>query len=203
MKTGLAEIVVVLDRSGSMISIRKDMEGGFNTFIKEQQKLPGECNVTLTQFDDKYDIVYSGKPLKDVPDLELVPRGATALMDAIGRTINEVGARLKGTAEAARPERVLFVIITDGGENSSHEFTKPKINEMVTHQRTKYNWEFVYIGANQDSYGEAHGYGIGIAQNFVADAAGTSQAMHQISVGTRAYRGGGSYVVGGTGEDNK
>jgi Mg-chelatase subunit ChlD len=193
MKKDLCEIVVVLDRSGSMESIKNDMIGGFNTFIAEQKKLPGECLVTLTQFDTEYDIVYSGKPLKDVPGLELVPRGSTALLDAVGRTINDVGARLKATAEDQRPERVLFVIVTDGQENVSHEFTITAINQMVTHQRDKYKWEFVYLGANQDSFAEAQKLGIHIAQNFKADAMGVAVAASNLHVGTRSYRGGGGY----------
>jgi len=195
MKQGLAEIVVVLDRSGSMSTIREDMIGGFDAFISEQQKLPGECSVTLTQFDNDYEVVYSGKPLKDVPGLDLVPRGSTALMDAIGRTIGEVGARLKTTPEDQRPERVLFVILTDGAENASREFTKASINQMVTHQRTKYKWEFVYIGANQDSFAEAGQLGIGIAQNFAANAIGVKGMSSDLSEGTRSYRGGGGYKI--------
>lgn len=198
MKQGLAEIVVVLDRSGSMQSIRDDMVGGFDSFIKEQQKVPGECNVTLAQFDDNYELVYSGISLMNVPSLDLVPRGGTALMDAVGRTINEVGARLKATPEDQRPERVLFVILTDGHENASKEFTKTRIFDMVTHQRTKYKWEFVYIGANQDSFTEAQGLGIATSENFKANAGGVRGMSVNMSVGTRSYRGGGSYSGGGT-----
>lgn len=197
MKQGLAEIVVVLDRSGSMQSIRNDMIGGFNAFIEEQRKLPGDCNVTLTQFDDQYEVVYQGKPLKDVPSLELAPRGGTALLDAVGRTISQVGTRLESTPEDQRPERVLFVILTDGHENASRELSKAKIKEMVEHQRSKYSWEFVYIGANQDSFGEAQSIGIGIAQNFVADSKGVGVMSNNLSAGTRSYRGGGSYSTGG------
>jgi hypothetical protein len=176
-----------------MQSIKNDMVGGFNTFIEEQKKLPGECAVTLAQFDDQYEVVYSGKALVDVPGLELVPRGSTALLDAVGRTVNEVGARLKVTAEDQRPERVLFVILTDGCENSSKEFTKDTINQMVTHQRDTYRWEFVYIGANQDAFSEAGKLGIHIAQNFVADAAGVKGMSSNLSTGTRSYRSRGSY----------
>src|SRR5688572_4072309 len=125
--TEKTEIVVVLDRSGSMSCVRTDMEGGFNEFIKKQKEVAGDCAVTLVQFDDKYEVVYEAKPLNDVPNLNLVPRGSTALLDSLGKTINSVGYRLKNTPESKRPGRVLFLVITDGHENSSSEFKKHRI----------------------------------------------------------------------------
>lgn len=110
------EIVIVLDRSGSMQNIRSDMEGGLNRFFEEQKAEPGRCSVTLTQFDDEYEITYSGKDLREVPQVVLVPRGGTALLDALGRTINEVDQRLTDTPERDSPDRVIFVIVTDGEE---------------------------------------------------------------------------------------
>lgn len=192
-KPNSAEIIVILDRSGSMASIRKDMEGGFDSFIAEQRKLPGECSVTLVQFDDKYEVVYMGKALADVPPLDLVPRGSTALLDAVGKTTVATGERLAAMPEHERPARVLVVIITDGQENASMEHTKESVRQMVDHQRSAYQWEFVYFGANQDAFAEAAKMGINIAQNYAADAAGVKNASESLTRGTIGYRSGRGY----------
>lgn len=192
-KKDLTEIVVILDRSGSMQAIRSDMEGGFNKFIEEQRKLPGECAVTLAQFDTEHDIVYSAKPLADVPPLSLIPRGFTALYDAVGRTVSTVGERLSKMADADRPERVIVVIITDGQENASKEFTQAQVFDMVKHQREKYSWEFVYIGANQDAFAVGQSVGANITSNYAANAAGTAGMFAGVSKGISSYRGGGGY----------
>lgn len=160
MNRNLTDITLVVDRSGSMQAIRADAEGGVNSFIAEQAKQPGEALLTLVQFDTAYDFVHCGVPIRDVPKYELVPRGSTALLDAVGRAINETGERLSKMAEADRPGLVVFVITTDGQENSSREFSKAKIKEMIDHQQTKYNWQFTFLGANQDSFAEAGGMGI-------------------------------------------
>lgn len=194
-RSDLTEIVVVLDRSGSMAKIRKDMEGGFDSFIGEQRKLPGECSVTLAQFDDRYEIVYSGKPLADVPPLSLEPRGATALLEAICKTIDATGARLSALPVDQRPERVLFVIVTDGEENaSSPEFTLAMVLEMVKRQTEKYSWQFVFFGADQDAIATAAKMGIPVATNFAANSTGTAQAIDALNIGTSNYRGGRGYI---------
>jgi len=194
MAKDLTEIIVVLDRSGSMATIRGDMEGGFNSFIAAQRALPGDCTVTLTQFDTDYEIVFAGKPLADVPPLTLEPRGATALLEAVSKTITATGLRLAGLPEDQRPERVLFVIITDGHENASPpEFTAESVLAMVKHQTERYSWEFVFIGANQDAIATAASLGIRNAANFAATPAGTAKALHGLNVGTSNYRGGKSY----------
>lgn len=187
------EIVIVLDRSGSMSSIKEDMEGGLNQFFEDQKKEPGRANVTLTQFDTEYEIVYSGKDLKDVPAAELTPRNATALLDAIGRTIHEVGKRLADTDEADRPGKVIFLIITDGLENASREFTRTQVKTLIKEQIAKYSWAFVYLGANQDSFAEARSLGIDIAVDYTADSVGTRAATEGMSKGVSRYRGGGGY----------
>jgi len=193
-KKDLTEIIVVLDRSGSMFSIKADMDGAFDSFVAEQRKLPGQATLTLVQFDDVCEQVYGSKPLSDVPPMALTPRGSTALYDAIGKTISETGARLKGLPEAERPERVLFLVITDGHENASREYTQPRIAEMVKHQTDKYSWCFVYLGANQDAVMTGKGIGIGIAENFAANSVGTKSLMANVSHSTRSYRGGKGYV---------
>lgn len=160
MRPDLTDITLVVDRSGSMQEIREDAQGGVNAFIKKQATEPGEALLTLVQFDTEYEIVHSGVPLDEVPEYELVPRGWTALLDAVGRAINETGKRLSDMDDADRPGLVTFVITTDGLENSSKEFTKAQIKGMIEHQQETYDWHFTFLGANQDAFAEAGGLGI-------------------------------------------
>lgn len=163
MKKGLTHIIFVIDRSGSMSSIASDMIGGFNSFITKQKELPDECRVTLVQFDTEYEELLRGVPLLEVKELTnktFVPRGCTALYDAVGKSINSVGQVFSDMPEDERPEKVLFVTITDGLENSSQEFTAEKVREMIEHQTNVYKWEFVYIGANQNSWDVGQSMGI-------------------------------------------
>lgn len=199
MKQDLTEIVVILDRSGSMSSIKDDVIGGFNSFIEEQRKVEGFANVSLYMFDDQYESVYEGTELYLVPKLTnetFVPRGTTALLDSIGKTINSVGARLANTPESERPSKVMVVIITDGHENSSKEFTAAQIKEMTEHQTNVYGWQFLYIGANQDSFSVAQSYGIGHAFNFSADSKGTSDMYGMLRNVTACYRSTGVMDLG-------
>lgn len=183
----MTDITVLLDRSGSMASVKTDTIGGFNTFLKEQQKAKGDARLTLAQFDMEYEIVHEGKPVKDVPPLNdstFVPRGSTALLDAMGRTIVSAKARVKPG------ELVVFVVLTDGQENSSHEYTKAAIRAMVE-EHTKAGWQFVYLGANHDSFFEAGA--IGFQQSKVANYAGSPQkAMLVASSNVNLYRSSGN-----------
>jgi hypothetical protein len=146
MKTDLTDITLVVDRSGSMEAVREDAEGGVNAFLREQAQQPGEALLTLVQFDTEYEFVHKGISVKDAPAYKLVPRGCTALLDAVGRAINETGDRLAKMAETDRPGLVVFVIVTDGLENSSHEFTKVKVQEMIDRQQNQYHWQFTFPG---------------------------------------------------------
>ena len=128
---------------------------GGNAFIENQAKEPGEALLTLVQFDTEYEFLHKGVPMVDVPKYELVPRGATALLDAVGRAINETGERLSKMNEADRPGLVVFVVMTDGLENSSQEFSKPRIKEMIQHQQETFGWQFTFLGADQDAFAEA------------------------------------------------
>lgn len=168
MRSDLTDITLVVDRSGSMASIREDAQGGVNAFIEQQSNEPGDASVTLVQFDTKYEFVHQGEPIGDIPPYELSPRGMTALLDAVGRAINETGQRLAQMNDADRPGLVVFVIMTDGLENSSQEFTKDQVKEMVRHQQEKYNWQFTFLGADQDAFAEAHAMGMTLdgAANF-------------------------------------
>lgn len=147
----LTHLYFLLDRSGSMQSIKTDTEGGFAAFIEEQRAAPGECRVTLAQFDDHYDVVYTDRPVADVPPLDLRPRGRTALLDAIGRLVTDAGASLAALPEERRPGTVIVAIMTDGLENASREWTHPAVKALVEQQTTQWGWQFLYLGADQDA----------------------------------------------------
>jgi uncharacterized protein YegL len=160
MRSDLTDITVVLDRSGSMQQCKDEAENGLAHFIEEQKSVPGSALFTLVQFDTSYEFVHRGVDIKTVGRHRLVPRGMTALLDAVGRAINETGQRLRALPEAERPGLVVFVILTDGYENSSHEFSRAKIKEMIEHQQNVYKWQFTFLGANQDAFAEAGHLGI-------------------------------------------
>lgn len=186
MKSDFTDISIVLDRSGSMASVWQDTIGGFNSFIEAQRKLPGACNVSAIQFDNEYETLYTSKPVADAPLLNketYVPRGMTALLDAIGRTINATGARLAAMPEDQRPGKVIFVILTDGAENSSREFTREKVFEMIKLQRETYKWDFMFLGANQDAIqtGAALGVAAGSSMTYASNAVGTRSAFASAS----------------------
>lgn len=176
MRSDLSDVTVVLDRSGSMMTCKEDAEGGVNAFIEEQKKAEGECLFTLVQFDDRYEFVHKGVPIGDIQKYELHPRGSTALLDAIGRAITETGERLSAMDEADRPGLVVFVIVTDGGENASNEFTRAAIKEMIERQQNEYSWKFTFLGANQDAFGEAASLGItrGATANYSVASSGAA-----------------------------
>ena len=163
MKQGLVEMVFILDCSGSMYGLASDTIGGYNSMIEKQKREPGEAFVTTVLFNDEYKLLHDHVNLKDIGTIsnkEYSPSGMTALLDAIGRTINSIGARLAATPEGERPEKVMFMVTTDGMENASKEFTYAKVKEMIEHQQNKYNWVFIFLGANIDAVGEAEKLGI-------------------------------------------
>ena len=166
MRNDLTDITMVVDRSGSMESIKADAEGGVNAFIDEQKNASGAALLTLVQFDNEYEFVHSGISIQQVSRFTLVPRGSTALLDAVGRAINETGARLTAMEESQRPGLVVFVIVTDGQENSSREFNRDQIRSMIEHQQSVYSWQFTFLAANQDAFAE--GTSLGIAASGIA-----------------------------------
>lgn len=190
MRKNLTEIVSVIDESGSMMSIKKDAEGGYKAFIDTQKNVPGEAVVTLYTFNDSVSKLFEEKPIPGVGELTLYPKGTTALLDAIGNAINGVGTRLANKKEEDRPEKVIVCILTDGEENCSREFTNIKIKEMIEHQRSKYGWEFVFLGANQDAFATAGAFGIssGFTSSFAATAAGTRSAYVNMGAMVTNYR---------------
>ncbi|WP_174562521.1 vWA domain-containing protein [Nocardia acidivorans] len=147
----LTLIAVLLDRSGSMQSIKSDTEGGFDAYIEQQREVPKRIEVTLAQFDTEYDVVYANRPLAQVPPLNLQPRGMTALYDAVGELITDVGAELAGRAEPDRPGTVIVVVMTDGHENSSKEWSHTAVKSLITQQQDTWNWNFLFLGANMDA----------------------------------------------------
>jgi Mg-chelatase subunit ChlD len=180
-------IVMVLDRSGSMGSIRHDTIGGINTFWEDQKKVPGKCFVTLVQFDTEYEVVFQNQPLQTVRPMDeqsFVPRGSTALFDAIAKTINSTVAELAGMDEQDKPGKIFFVTITDGEENASREYVdREKIFEMITHHREALGWQFIYLGANQDAMksGVSLGYTSGSSMTYACTSGGTAATYDILS----------------------
>lgn len=156
----LTEIVVILDRSGSMCSRQDDHEGGLNAFVKEQKQAEGLAHFTFVKVDgnNPFDVVYDGVPIKEVGECMLDPRGSTPILDGIGKTINHVSQRLK--TRIRQPDQVVCMVITDGLENASKEFTKPMIAQLIK-DKEKENWNFLYLGAGIDALAEARQYGFG------------------------------------------
>lgn len=180
MRENSTEMVFVLDRSGSMSGLAADTIGGFNELIEKQKKIEGDAYVTTVLFDHEYEVPHDHVALGEVApltDKEYFARGSTALLDAVGRTIDSVGARLAAAPEEERPEHVVFVITTDGRENSSREYTAKQVREMVEHQQQKYSWQFVFLGANMDAVSEARNLGISAqyAANFTPTGRGVNR----------------------------
>lgn len=189
-----SRVVVILDRSGSMDNVKADTIGGFNEFIKQQKAVSGECTVKLVQFDTVYEDVFD-KPLTEVPvmdDKMFVPRGGTALHDAMGRTIVQLGKDLKEMSEHDRPEHIIVVTITDGEENSSREYNQAQVHELVTHQQDVYKWQFIFVGANHDAVLAAQGIGIATAgaMNYVGTKSGIGATYAAVSDNVTAARSG-------------
>ena len=180
MKEGLTEIISLVDRSGSMQSILDDAIGGFNTFLAAQQRQPGEAKLSLILFDHEYQVVHQAVDIQQVEPLNqdtYVPRGSTALLDAVGKTIDAVGERLAATAESEKPSQVIVTILTDGYENASQTYSKPKVAEMIQHQTEKYNWAFEFQAANMDAFAAAKE--LSIAQDHVVQFEATGEGVRE------------------------
>lgn len=193
MKKNLTELVFIIDRSGSMDGLESDTIGGFNSMLKEQQALEGEAFVTTVLFDNEYKLLHDRIDIRAVAPLtekDYTVRGTTALLDAVGKTINKIRAVQKHMIEDYRAEKVLFVIITDGHENASREYSAKRIKEKIEHQKKKYGWEFIFFGANMDAVAEAEKIGISAAraQNYCANETGTRTAYTAMSGLAAAYR---------------
>ena len=193
MKKGLTEIVFILDRSGSMSGLEKDTIGGFNSMINKQKEEEGEAILSTVLFDDKMDVIYDRVPIESVAPM--TPKdydvgGCTALLDAMGKAIKHINQVQKSLPEAERPEKTMFIITTDGQENSSSEYTYDKIKKMVEKKQDKKKWQFLFLGANIDAIGTAAGLGIRAdrAVNYLADGAGTQVNFNALSRAVSAVR---------------
>ena len=203
MKKNLTEMVFILDRSGSMHSLTDDTIGGFNSMIEKQKKEEGEAYVTTVLFNSKHNLLHDHVNIKDIEPItnkEYSASGNTALLDAVGDTINSIGNRLNNTPEGERPEKVIFVITTDGQENASREFTKNTVKEMIEHQQEKYSWLFIFLGANIDAVSEASNLGINTeyARTYTASSVGTDSLYASVSNAITYARGTSSNAEGWT-----
>jgi len=197
MKQDFTSINVIIDQSGSMGYLTTDTIGSFNGFVTEQKLVPGDAAFTLCTFNESARLVHDFVKLAAVPALDSKtyrPSGGTALLDAMGTTINSVGAKLAALPEEERPSKVIFLIITDGQENSSRNFTKEQVKSMVEHQRDVYSWEFVFMGANIDAIDEGTSLGIAAqnTMNYAPSAAGTRSLYKSVSSSMTGYRSGNS-----------
>lgn len=169
MKANHAHISFLLDRSGSMESIATDTIGGFNAFLASQKAAPGTATVSLAQFDsESHDVLYEMRPIGEAPNLSavtFVPRGSTPLFDSMMKIINATGAAIEAMPEAERPSQVYVVILTDGLENASREFSRDQVFAKVKHQEDVYKWRFIYLGANQDAIKAGGAIGINMASS--------------------------------------
>jgi hypothetical protein len=195
MKKDYTHISIILDRTGSMETIRDDTIGGFNTFLKDQKKQPGIATMTLVQFDtvDPYEIIHKFKPIKEVPDLThetYIPRAATPLLDAMGRGINDIEKSLAELSEEERPSKVVVVVITDGLENSSREFRRDQVIKMVKEKTDKDGWQFVFLSADLDAFMDAGRMGVMDHKRlyYAKNKMGSQRAWSGLSVSMSNYR---------------
>ena len=194
-------IALIVDRSGSMLGIAADAEGGINTFLEEQRKLDDRCDILLVDFDTVYQVVQDYVPAKKTAYYKLVPRGATALYDAMGHTIADLGARLAAMPEHDRPGKVMVVTMTDGQENSSKDWTHSMLADTIKRQQDEFNWEFIYLSSDPASVSLAWGLGVPKANTVILDDASGASYMagtQSVRQTVNHYRGTGTVKV----EDN-
>ncbi|GAB3709584.1 VWA domain-containing protein [Mariniluteicoccus flavus] len=184
----LTHIEFLLDRSGSMVTIADDVRGGFDAFIAEQRAQEGECTVSLAQFDNEYEAVFTALPIDRVRPLELHPRGSTAMLDAIGRSVIALGDRLRELPEDRRPASVIVAIMTDGLENSSTEFTYDAIKTLISQQEDAYGWTFMYMGSDQDAIEVGAKMGIQAGRAMTYDRGQSADSYTGLASSVSRYR---------------
>jgi len=193
METNLTELVFILDRSGSMSGMESDTIGGFNSMLAKQQSEHGKCHITTILFDNEYEVLHDRLDIRAVgpiTDEDYYVRGSTALLDAVGKTISKIGNVQKQSKNEYRADKVLFVITTDGMENASREYSYDKVKTLIERQKTKYGWEFIFLGANIDAVEAANRFGIdrSRAQNFHNDSKGVKLNYHIINEAVTSFR---------------
>jgi hypothetical protein len=210
MKQDYTHITMILDRTGSMESIRDDTIGGFNAFLTKQKDELGQATLTLVQFDtqDPYEVIHRFKPIKDVPELNrktYIPRASTPLLDALGRGINDLEKSLGELKEDDQPSKVVFVVVTDGQENSSREFRKDQIEKMVKEKTETNNWQFVFLSADLAAIRDAITLGIhaDAVLLFERSGKGSADAWNSLSQRTSDYRSARKKKMGFELEDRK
>lgn len=191
------QIICILDRSGSMRHLVGDTIGGYNSFIDKQRQEKGRVEVTTILFDDKYDKIVEAKDIKDVPELtnkEYYARGMTALLDAVGRTVADTLGRMNHEGICPAKRHVLFLIMTDGKENDSREYSKADVKAMIEKATKEYKWNFIFMGANINSTSEAASIGIGAdhAVNYEHDAGGVRKVFSRMNAAAKEMREDGS-----------
>lgn len=195
MKNETTELVFILDKSGSMAGLEKDTIGGFNALLEKQRKLPGEVRVTTVLFNQGYELLHDRIPVTGVAPIteeDYQVGGMTALLDAMGSTIQKISNVQKSTMQEQRADRVMVVITTDGMENSSCEYSYKKIHEMIAMKKNTANWEFIFLGANIDAVATAKQFGVeeDFAVNYHADAEGTQLNYDVVSEAVSSFRTG-------------
>lgn len=193
MKKGLTELVFILDKSGSMSGLERDTIGGYNAMLAKQQAIEGECYITTVLFDNSYQLLHDRiniKAVSPITEKEYQVGGSTALLDAIGSTISKIGNAQKHTADDFRAEKVMFVIITDGEENASREYDSDRVKAQIERQKTKYGWEFIFLGANIDAVQTAGRFGIAAdrAVDYLADSEGTELNFKVMASAVATFR---------------
>ena len=186
MKKNLTELVFILDRSGSMSGLESDTIGGFNAMIEKQKKQDGECVVSTVLFNNDSQVIHDRVPIDKIEPMterDYYVSGGTALIDAIGGAIHHIGNVHKYARHEDVPENTIFIITTDGYENASYRYSSDKVKRMIEHEKEKYGWEFLFIGANIDAVETAKHYGINQdrAVNYHADAQGTDIVYATVS----------------------
>ncbi|WP_322753767.1 vWA domain-containing protein [Frankia sp. Cas3] len=182
-KTGYTHITLLIDRSGSMMAIRDDAEGGIRSFIAEQAAVPGQATISLYQFDHDYEKVFGAIPIGEAPEYRLVPRGSTALLDALGRSIADTGEFLGSLPDEQRPATVVFAVVTDGQENSSKEWTLEQVKNTISRQTNTYDWQFAFLSADLRAVADARqmGFAPAAAASYSPDGDGVGVAYASLS----------------------
>ena len=206
MDKNLTELVFILDRSGSMGGLESDTIGGFNSLLEKQKKVEGKCNLTTVLFDHDYELLHDRINIQAVSPLtekDYYVRGSTALLDAVGKTISKIEHVQETTAEEYRAGKVMFVIITDGMENASREYTTKKVKSMIEAEKEK-GWEFVFLGANMDAVDVGTGLGFAADKSLTydADGDGVRGAWNAVSSYTDRKRHRGDAPAGSVGFDD-